>query len=229
MPPMEATASLVDDCIANGRDYNDGGPRYNSTYIMGVAPGTCTDSLAAIKHHVFERGSLCMDELLEALRVNFEGHEKTRLMLWNRTPKYGNDDAYADEILARRKQVEVWYHGIMQSFEGIKPPYLALDVTEVHWMLYVVHLGKRFGASARDQLVQDLDTEAIGAAAYSRPLHQQFHYACHGAPELPNTRRIGDRALALPFHGFLTEDEVRFIVGTLKDTATNVGAGVPIY
>jgi dTDP-4-amino-4,6-dideoxygalactose transaminase len=134
-----------------------------------------------------------------------------------------------DEILARRKQVEVWYHEIMQSFEGIKPPYLAPDVTEVHWMLYVVHLGKRFTASARDQLVQDLDTEAVEAAAYSRPLHQQFHYARYGATPLPNTQRIADRALALPFHGFLTQDEVRFIVGTLKDTATNVGAGVPIY
>ncbi|HVR54492.1 MAG TPA: aminotransferase class I/II-fold pyridoxal phosphate-dependent enzyme, partial [Pseudorhodoferax sp.] len=54
-----------------------------------------------------------------------------------------------DERLARRKQVEAWYHEQMQSFEGIKPPYLADDVDEVHWMLYVVHLGKRFTASAR--------------------------------------------------------------------------------
>jgi len=42
-----------------------------------------------------------MADLLESLRVNFEGHEKTRLMLWNKTPKYGNDDAYADEILVQ--------------------------------------------------------------------------------------------------------------------------------
>ncbi|WP_341674840.1 DegT/DnrJ/EryC1/StrS family aminotransferase [Niveibacterium sp. SC-1] len=146
-----------------------------------------------------------------------------------------------DEILARRKQVEVWYHEIMQSFEGIKPPYLAPDVTEVHWMLYVVHLGKRFAASARDQLIQDLDDEAVESAIYSRPLHRHFHYERMGKeqgaagsfavppPVLPNTQRIADRALALPFHGFLSQDEVRFIVGTLKDTATNVGAGVPIY
>ena len=99
--PAPFLSLLVDDCIARGRDYNDGGPRYNSTYIMAVAPGTCTDSLAAIKHHVFDQRHLSMDELLEALRANFEGHEKTRLLLWNKTPKYGNDDAYADDLLAR--------------------------------------------------------------------------------------------------------------------------------
>jgi pyruvate formate-lyase/glycerol dehydratase family glycyl radical enzyme len=97
--PAPYLSLLVDDCIAKGRDYNDGGPRYNSTYIMGVAPGTCTDSLAAIKFHVFERRNVSMADLLEALRANFEGHEKTRLMLWNKTPKYGNDDPYADDIL----------------------------------------------------------------------------------------------------------------------------------
>ncbi|HTX39712.1 MAG TPA: trans-4-hydroxy-L-proline dehydratase [Bryobacteraceae bacterium] len=99
--PAPYLSLLVEDCVAKGRDYNDGGPRYNSTYIMAVAPGTCTDSLAAIKYHVFERRNVSMADLLGALSANFEGHEKTRLMLWNKTPKYGNDDAYADEILAQ--------------------------------------------------------------------------------------------------------------------------------
>jgi trans-4-hydroxy-L-proline dehydratase len=98
--PAPYLSLLVDDCIAKGGDYNDGGPRYNTTYIMGVAPGTCTDSLSAIKYHVFDQKNLTMVELLAALYDNFEGHEKTRLMLWNKTPKYGNDEAYADEILA---------------------------------------------------------------------------------------------------------------------------------
>ena len=99
--PAPYLSLLVDDCIAKGGDYNDGGPRYNSTYIMAVAPGTCTDSLSAIKYHVFDHKNLTVAELMDALRSNFEGHEKTRLMLWNKTPKYGNDDAYADTILAQ--------------------------------------------------------------------------------------------------------------------------------
>jgi pyruvate formate-lyase/glycerol dehydratase family glycyl radical enzyme len=97
--PAPFLSLLVDDCIAKGGDYNDGGPRYNSTYIMAVAPGSCTDCLAAIRHHVFDRKTLTMGDLLDALRANFDGYEKTRLTLWNKTPKYGNDDDYADGIL----------------------------------------------------------------------------------------------------------------------------------
>jgi len=97
--PAPFLSILVEDCISKGKDYNNGGPRYNTTYIMGVAPATCTDSLAAIKYHVFDRGTLTMSQLLEAVAANFDGHEKTRLLLWNKTPKFGNDDDYADAIL----------------------------------------------------------------------------------------------------------------------------------
>lgn len=140
-----------------------------------------------------------------------------------------------DERLARRKQVEAWYHEAMQSFEGIKPPYLAEDVEEVHWMLYVVHLGKRFTQSARAQMIDDMKACGIETAAYSHPLHEQFHYMNSGDAigrkrgTLPDTERIGDRALALPLHTQLDADQVRYIVKTLKDTATNVGAGAAIY
>jgi pyruvate formate-lyase/glycerol dehydratase family glycyl radical enzyme len=97
--PAPFLSLLIDDCIAKGKDYNDGGPRYNSTYIMGVGPGSCTDSLAAIRYHVFDQKHFSMAELLAALAHNFEGHEKIRQLLWNKTPKYGNDDDYADSIL----------------------------------------------------------------------------------------------------------------------------------
>ena len=97
--PAPFLSTLIDDCIKNGRDYNDGGPRYNTTYIMPVGIGTLTDSLAAIKHHVFEEKHLSMDQMLRTLGDNFEGHEVIRQMLWNKTPKYGNDDDYADALL----------------------------------------------------------------------------------------------------------------------------------
>lgn len=140
-----------------------------------------------------------------------------------------------DERLSARKQVEVWYHQQMQSFEGVKPPYLAENVDEVHWMLYVVHLGKRFTASARAQMIDDLRASGIEAAAYSHPLHQQHHYMeasgaiGHQRGLLRDTDRIGDRALALPLHTQMDATQVQYIVTTLKDTATNVGAGAAIY
>jgi formate C-acetyltransferase len=97
--PAPFLSLLVGDCIAKGKDYNAGGAKYNTTYIMGVAPATCTDSLAAIKRHVFENKTISMEDLLQSMASNFEGNEKLRLSLWNKTPKFGNDDDFADEIL----------------------------------------------------------------------------------------------------------------------------------
>jgi len=139
--------------------------------------------------------------------------------------------ARIDDILARRKAVETHYLEQMLSFEGIKPPYVAPDVDVVHWMLYLVHLGKRFGASERAQIVDDLATEQVEVVPYCQPLHQQHHYMQAGWRRgmLPLTERIADRALALPLHGHLQADHVRFIVETLKDSSVNVGAGAAIY
>lgn len=135
------------------------------------------------------------------------------------------------EILERRKAVEARYLEQMLSFEGIKPPYVAPGVDSVHWMLYLVHLGKRFTASACAQVVEDLATECIEAVMYCQPLHQQHHYMQLGWKRgaLPLAERIADRALALPLHGRLTPEHVQFIVKTLKDSSVNVGAGAAIY
>ena len=96
--PAPFMSLVMDDCIKKGKDYHDGGPRYNSTYIQGVGMGTVTDSLSAVKYHVFDRKTVTMDEMLRILKDNFQGHEKTRQMLLNKTPTYGNDDDYADVI-----------------------------------------------------------------------------------------------------------------------------------
>jgi dTDP-4-amino-4,6-dideoxygalactose transaminase len=136
-----------------------------------------------------------------------------------------------DEILARRKRVERWYFEHVKSFEGIKDPYIAPDATAVHWFLYLVHLGTRFTRSSRDAIVEDLKGERVGAAAYCRPLHMQRLYVDMGYRRgaLFVTEKLADRAVALPFHAHLTEERVRFIVGTMKDAAVNVGAGSAIF
>jgi len=97
--PAPFLSLLTDDCIASGRDYHDGGARYNSNYIQGVGLGTMTDALTAVNYHVFDEGTLTMEELLEALDKDFEGEERLRQLLLNRTPKYGNDDDYADRVM----------------------------------------------------------------------------------------------------------------------------------
>jgi trans-4-hydroxy-L-proline dehydratase len=99
--PAPFLSLLIDDCIAKGKDYHDGGARYNTSYIQGVGLGTLTDALTALKVHVFEEGTLTMAEMLEALDANFEGHTRLYQRLLNRTPKYGNDDERADQVMVR--------------------------------------------------------------------------------------------------------------------------------
>ncbi len=96
--PAPFMSLLFDDCIEKGKDYHDGGPRYNSTYIQGVGMGTLTDSLSAIKYHVFEKQKYTMKELLEGLKTDFDDNVVMRMTLLNKTPKYGNDDDFADTI-----------------------------------------------------------------------------------------------------------------------------------
>lgn len=97
--PAPFMSLLIDDCIAIGRDYNDGGARYNTSYIQGVGIGTITDSLSAIRHHVFDEPRVTMDQLLQALERDYEDREDLRRLLWDDTPRYGNDDDRADTIM----------------------------------------------------------------------------------------------------------------------------------
>ncbi len=97
--PAPFLSIITDDCIRNARDYNAGGARYNTRYIMPVGPGTAADSLSAIKYHVFDHGHVTMPALVKAVRDNFIGHESLRQLLVNKTPKYGNDDEYADAFI----------------------------------------------------------------------------------------------------------------------------------
>ncbi len=108
--PAPFMSLLIDDCIARGKDYNDGGARYNTSYIQGVGLGSITDSLAAIKYYVFDMKRISLQELMEALQNDFSGHEGLQRLLREAAPKYGNDNDYADDIM---KQIfEIYYHAV---------------------------------------------------------------------------------------------------------------------
>jgi len=108
--PVPFLSLLIDDCIKNGKDYNDGGARYNTSYIQGVGMGSITDELSAIKYHVFDQKTVSMEGMLSALKNNFTDYEEFREMLLNETPKYGNDNDYADDIL--REVFEMYYKAV---------------------------------------------------------------------------------------------------------------------
>lgn len=99
--PATFLSVVIDDCIKKGRDYYNGGPRYNTNYIQCTGLGTVTDSLAAIKWHVFDKRSFTMERLMKAVNSNFAADEILWHTIVNKTPFFGNDNDYADSIAVR--------------------------------------------------------------------------------------------------------------------------------
>lgn len=97
---------FVNDCLRLGKDIDHGGARYNWIEPSFVGLANLADSLAAIRKFVFEEKSLTLNELVQALRENFDGKEELRQMLLNRSPKYGTDDDTVDSLA---KEVFSWF------------------------------------------------------------------------------------------------------------------------
>jgi formate C-acetyltransferase len=144
--PAPFLSIFIRDCIANGQDYYNGGPRYNTNYIQCCGIGTVTDSLSALKKHVFEEKNVPIKQLLTALKNNFKDQEPLRLRLVNKTPFYGNDEDYADTIMQRV------YGSLLEAIDG-KPNtkntsyHLNMLSTTCH-----IYFGKKLGASANGRL-----------------------------------------------------------------------------
>jgi formate C-acetyltransferase len=110
--PAPFLSVVIEDCIKKGKDYYDGGPRYNTCYIQCTGLGTVTDSLSVLKKHVFEDKTFSMGKILNAVSANFEKEEILRQTIINRTPFFGNDDEYADSIAVRV------YNDLFEAIDG---------------------------------------------------------------------------------------------------------------
>jgi len=153
--PAPFMSILMDDCIARGLDYHNGGPRYNPTYIQGVGIGTVTDAMAAVKYNVFDRQDITFDELLTAIQANFEGHEHLRHTLIKHTPKYGNDDDYADSIA---EEVFDVYYELLNGRPNTKGGKYRVNLlpTTVH-----IYFGSVIGALPNGRKAQEPVSEGI--------------------------------------------------------------------
>jgi pyruvate formate-lyase/glycerol dehydratase family glycyl radical enzyme len=108
--PAPFLSLLVEDCIKNGQDYNAGGARYNTSYIQGVGLGSVTDILTSIRFNIYDRKNLPWEEMLTAMEADFEGFDELRHDLIYNTPKYGNDDDYADQHAV--EVFEIYYDAV---------------------------------------------------------------------------------------------------------------------
>ncbi|WMJ88183.1 trans-4-hydroxy-L-proline dehydratase [Anaerocolumna sp. MB42-C2] len=153
--PVPFLSIITNDCILKGKDYNGGGARYNTNYIQGVGIGTITDSLAVIKYNVYEQKKFTMSELLTAMNDNFEDHNRILNLVRNHTPKYGNDDEYADKIM---KEVFGFYCDSVTGRPNVKGGFYRINMlpTTCH-----VYFGDVMIASPNGRLAHKPVSEGI--------------------------------------------------------------------
>jgi len=181
--PVPFTSLLISDCLEKGRDYHDGGARYNLPLICGVGTGTMADSLAAIKKLVCDEEKMSLEELVTALRADFAGYERLRQMLLNRAPKWGNGDGYVDTLA--HDVVEMFCDELEKHCNAEGVPYAANMIpTTTH-----IWFGSLNGATPDGRLaetplsegispVQGMDTN--GPTAVLRSMARLDHARCCG-------------------------------------------------
>ena len=144
--PSPLMSVVVDGCRQSGRDYNAGGAKYNTRYIQVVGIGTMTDILTAIKYNIFDQKRFTMKDLVAAIDANFEGYAMTRNLVLNHTPKYGNDDDYADAIM-----VDI-FESVRDKIRGQKAAYGATYQIDMLPTTCHVYFGSVMTASANGRL-----------------------------------------------------------------------------
>ena len=153
--PAPCLSVVTNDCIGKAKDYNAGGARYNTNYIQGVGIGTITDCLAAIKYNVFDKKNFTMEQLIEAIEHDFEGYDTIYNLVHDHTPKYGNDDDYADSLM---QDVFQLYHDLITGRPNMKGGKYGVDMlpTTCH-----VYFGDVIGATVNGRKAHKPVSEGI--------------------------------------------------------------------
>lgn len=115
--PNPMRSVFIEGCIEKGLDYKNHGPLYGHGQILAEGIGDTVDSLAALKYFVYDTKKYTMDEMIKALKANFEGYYD----LWHDVDsfsKFGNDDPYVDEIYRAVTEHFNLYLRTKQTFRG---------------------------------------------------------------------------------------------------------------
>lgn len=118
--------------------------------------------------------------------------------------------AKLDRILSDRNRIAQMYLKELAPYPFIKTQTVKNNV-KMSWFVFVVALPEDCD---RDQVMQELDKEGIPSRAYFSPVHTQKYFK-DVQVHLPVTMKVSKQTMALPFHGTMKEEEVKFIVKAL--------------
>jgi formate C-acetyltransferase len=126
---------LVKGCAESGKDINEGGAQLGFVTIEAVTYATTVDSLLAVKYLIYDKKVCTMDELVQALKDNWAGHEKLQAIAINKAPKYGRNDDEADALAKQVMELwtnETWNHKTISTKRQFRPGMLSWN----YWIAY---------------------------------------------------------------------------------------------
>ncbi len=216
--PLPCLSVLTDACIDRGRDITDGGAIYNYHSICFMGTANIADSLSAVEEMVFDRREITAQELLAALKGNFEGEESLLQKLKTKAPKYGNDNSRTDGYAARAAT------DFINIMDSMRSPLGGHYVVHLFTFKYNIPAGKWVGASPDGR-------RAGEPLAYSLSAHQGrdkegITALISSIARMPHRRAAGATAAILEIDPVLVQGVTgRGLLTTLIRTAVRLGVG----
>jgi dTDP-4-amino-4,6-dideoxygalactose transaminase len=124
---------------------------------------------------------------------------------------------HLDELLQNRTKVATFYDQHLVNISGITPPQIVPETTQVSWFVYVIKVAPSID---RDRLALLLENDGVPVRPYFSPIHLQPYMVKmfgYQSGDYPVTEDLGDRCLALPFSGMMTEEEVIYVCERIAD------------
>jgi len=160
--PSPLLSSVIDGCAEKGLDVTAGGAVYNLSGIQAIQAANVADCLAVAKKCVYEDRTHRPEDLLAALRSNWEGAEPLRQQLINKVPKYGNDVDWVDGIAAG------WVDYFAQKMTGFTNARGGIYHTGLYTVSAHIPMGQNVGASLDGRKARDPLADGGMSAMYGR-------------------------------------------------------------
>jgi trans-4-hydroxy-L-proline dehydratase len=133
--PTPYLSCLTKGCADSGKDINEGGAELGFVTVEAVTYATTVDSLLAVKYLIYDKKVCTMDELVQALRDNWVGHEKLQTIVLNKAPKFGRDDEAGDTMASQVMELwteETWKYKTKSTNRQFRPGMLSWN----YWIAY---------------------------------------------------------------------------------------------
>ena len=121
-----------------------------------------------------------------------------------------------EELSRKRQQVADWYAERLAEIPGVEIPVITPTTTRMSWFVYVIRLRKGLD---RGQIAALLAERGIPVRPYFLPIHLQPYMVerfGYRKGDFPVTEDLGERGLAVPFSGVMSEAQVDLVCAELR-------------